>query len=56
MKDDKTAIYEGRPINIDDIPSQINSLIERSEINHDESSKYGEEAHKLDEFKKSLDD
>lgn len=49
----KTVIYQGRPINVEDIPKQAQSLAERAGINGDVSQ--GQEAIKLMEFYKNLD-
>lgn len=44
----ETIDYQGKKMNIEDIKSQVDSLIERSQINYKEADKYGEEARKLD--------
>lgn len=44
----ETIDYQGRKMNVDDIKSQVDSLIERSQINYKDADKYGEEARKLD--------
>ena len=50
----RTVIYEGRRINVEDIPKMIDSLLARCAIDPDNAQKYAEEAKKLIEFSKTL--
>lgn len=50
----RTVIYQGRPINVKDIPQLISSLLERSANDPDNAQKYADEAKKLIEFSKNL--
>lgn len=50
----ETVIFEGRPINVRDIPGLINSLLDRAASDPVDGQKYADEAKKLIEFSKSL--
>ena len=56
MDDEKTVIYEGRPINVDDLQSQVDALAGSSVPNWRDSDSYRDEARKLDDFRRSLKD
>ncbi len=50
----KTVIYQGRSINVEDIPQLINSLLERVTTDPKEGQRYADEAKRLIEFSKNL--